>query len=91
MATGMHVTEREHECIIFCSIPSKLAMFTSTILVVAQVSNISTDLDTLANHICEEANCLKLCCVKGGNLRGGKKEATDEALATTTSEGGKRC
>ena len=90
VAASMHITEREHKHTILCSIPSKLATFTSTILVMAQVSNTSTDLDALANHICEEANHLKLCHMKGGNLGGGKKEATDEALAATTSEGSKR-
>ena len=90
-AAGVHVMEREHEHTILHSIPSKLAMFTSTILVTAQFSNTSTNLDALANHIFEEADCLKLCHMKGGNLGGGKKEATDEALATTTSEGSKRC
>ena len=86
----MYVTEREHKCTILHGIPSKLATFTSTILVTAQVSNTSTDLNALANHICEEADCLKLQHAKGGNQGGSKKEATDKALATTTSEGGKR-
>ena len=89
-AAGMHVMEREHKHTILCGIPSELATFASTILVAAQVSNTSTDLDALANHICEEADRLKLRCTKGGNQGGGKKEATDEALAATTSEGGKR-
>ena len=89
-ATGMHVTEREHEHTILCSIPSKLAMFASTILVAAQVFNTSTDLNALENHICEEADHLKPWHMKGGDQGGGKKEATDGALAATTSEGGKR-
>ena len=89
-AAGMHIMEREHKCTILHGIPSKLATFTSTILVMAQVSNTSTDLNALANHICEEADHLKLRHMKGGNQGGGKKEATDESLATTTSEGSKR-
>ena len=89
-AAGVHVMEREHEHTILHGIPSELAMFASAILVMAQVSNTSTDLDALANHICKEADHLKLWCPKGGNQGGGKKEATDEALAATTSEGGKR-
>ena len=89
-ATSVHVMEREHKHTILCSISSELAMFMSTILVAAQVSNTSTDLNALANHICKEANHLKLQHMKGGNQGGGKKEATDEALAATTSEGGKR-
>ena len=90
MAASMHVMEREHDHTILHGIPSELATFMSTILVTAQVSNTSTDLDALANHICEEADCLKLQCTKGGNQGGGKKEATDDALAATTPEGGKR-
>ena len=89
-AAGVYVMEREHERTILRGIPSELATFASTILVTAQVSNTSTDLDALANHICEEANHLKLQHAKGGNQGGGKKEATDEALAATTSEGSKR-
>ena len=73
MAAGMHVMEREHECTILCGIPSKLAMFMSTILVTAQVSNTSTDLNALANHICKEADCLKLWSVKEATREGAKR------------------
>ena len=83
-AAGVHIMEMEHECTILHSIPSKLATFTSTILTAQSTS--STDIYALVNNICEEADQLKLWHTKGQGSQGGK-EATDEALAATDSEG----
>jgi zinc knuckle protein len=50
----------------------------------------SINTDALINQICEEAEQLKIQHGCGQSSQGGKKEATDEALAITNPESGKK-
>src|SRR5579863_6480055 len=51
----------------------------------------TTDTDTLISHICEEAERLKNRHTRDQPNKGGKKEGqTDEALAATGSEAGRK-
>src|SRR6267154_2287203 len=89
-AAGVLVTEKEYEHTILRGISSELATFTSHLLSAAQIirGSATIDLDALVNQICEEANRLKSQHTKG---QGGKKDSTtDEALAASASEEGKR-
>ena len=92
-ATGVHITDKEYKCTILRGIHSELAMFVSHILSSAQIVHGSTsiNIDALINQICEEAEQLKTWRAKGQNNQGGKKDSPDEALAATSSEGGKKC
>ena len=60
-ATGVHVTEKEHERTILHGIPSELATFASHLLSSALIvhGTSTVDLDTLISMICEEADHLK--------------------------------
>ena len=91
-ATGMHITDKEYECTILQGIPSKLATFASHILSSALLihGTKSVSIEALINHICEEADWLRTQHAKGQNNQGGKKDSPDEALATTSTEGGKK-
>ena len=89
-AAGVSVTEKEYERTILRGIPSELATFASHLLSSALIikSSAPINLDALVNQICEEADRLKSRRAKG---QGGKKDSTtDEALAATAPDDGKR-
>ena len=89
-AAGVSVTEKEYERTILQGIPSELATFASHLLSSALIVHgaASIDLDALINQICEEADRLKS---RHGKGQSGKKDpTTDEALAATASDDGKR-
>ena len=92
VAAGVHITDKEYKHTILQGIPSELATFTSHILSSALLVHgaKSVSIEALINQICEEADQLRTQHVKGQNNQGGKKDSPDEALATTSTEGGKK-
>jgi len=92
-ATGVPVSDKEYERTILRGIPTDLATFTSQILSSVLVIQSATpiNINTLINLINEEAEWLKSRRMRGHSGQGGKKDATtDEALAATSSKGGKK-
>ena len=73
----------------------ELACFASAILSSACNcgSTSSIDMETLIDHICEEADQLKNCCAKlqGKDSEGKPKSTGDQALAATGSNGKPKC
>ena len=90
---GVDITDKEYEHTILCGIPSDLATFTSQIMFSATLVHHATSINVnaLVNLICEEAEWLKSQHMRGQPGQGGKKEATNEALAATSSDGKKKC
>jgi hypothetical protein len=87
------VSDKEYEHTILRGIPTDLATFASQILSSVLVIQSATpiNIDALINLINEEAERLKSRRTRGHSGQGGKKDATtDEALAATSSEGGKK-
>ncbi len=91
--TGVTISNKEYKHTILCGIPSELATFASNIVSSALIiqGTKSIDLNTLINQIGEEVDQIKGCHMQGQGGQGGKKEGfTDEALAATNSEGGRK-
>jgi hypothetical protein len=87
------VSDKEYEHTILRGIPTDLATFASQILSSVLVIQSATpiNINALINLINEEAERLKSRRTRGHSGQGGKKDATtDEALAATSSEGGKK-
>ena len=92
-AAGITISTKDYECTILRGIPEDLAKFAAHLLSSARLihSTTSIDTDTLISHICKEVECMKNRCTRDQSNQGGKKEGqTDEALAATSSDGGKR-
>ena len=92
VAAGVTVTNKDYECIVLHSIPEELAKFAAQLLSAAHLNRATTtDTDTLISHICEKAEHLRNRCTWDQLNKGGKKEGqTDEALAATGSEAGRK-
>ncbi len=92
-AARVDITDKEYECTILHSIPSNLVTFVSQIMSSATLVHHATSINVnaLINLICEEAEQLKSRHTRGQPGQGGKKEATNEALAATSSNGKKKC
>jgi hypothetical protein len=65
VAMGVCVTNKEYQHTILHGIPKELAKFASQLLLSTKlVHNIMViNTDTLINHICEEVDRLKNCCM----------------------------
>jgi len=92
-AARVTISTKDYERTVLRGIPEELAKFAAHLLSSARLihGTASIDTDTLINHICEEAERLKNRRTRDQSNQGGKKESqTDEALAATGSDGGKR-
>jgi len=92
-AAGVTISTKDYECTVFRGIPEDLAKFVAHLLSSARLihGTTSIDTDTLISHICEEAEHMKNHRMWDQSNQGGKKEGqTDEALAATSSDGGKK-
>jgi len=91
-AAGVPITQKEYQRTVLKSLPDELARFASQLLTSARVGSHILDTDALINNIIEESERLKNRCTRGQQGQGGKQKEgnTDEALAATGSEGGKR-
>ena len=93
-AAGVSVTTKDYQRTILKGIPEELACFASGILMSARLfmTAATVDMETLIDHICEEADRLKNCRAKSHlkDPRAKSSAAGDEALAATGSEGNKK-
>ena len=92
-AAGITISTKDYECTILRGIPEDLAKFTAHLLSSACLiyGTTSIDTNTLISHICKEAERMKNRRMQDQLNQGGKKEGqTDEALAATGSDGGKK-
>ena len=92
-AAGVTISTKDYERTVLRGIPEDLAKFAAHLLSSAHLihGTTSIDTDTLISHICEEAERMKNRRTWDQLNQGGKKEGqTDEALAATGSDGGKK-
>jgi len=92
-AASVTISTKDYERTVLRGIPENLAKFAAHLLSSARLihGTASIDTNTLISHICEEAERMKNHCMRDQSNQGGKKEGqTDEALAATSSDGGKK-
>jgi hypothetical protein len=92
-AVSVTMTEKEYRSAIIKALPEEMSKFASGLLTAARVLQPSTsiDPDILIDHISEEADRLSAQCKWEGGLSGkGKQSNTNEAMAATQGDGGKK-
>ena len=93
-AAGVRITDKDYQCTILRGIPEELARFASQIMTSACLAFRATQIDTnaLIDHICEESDRIKNHRSRNQQTQGGKQKEgqTDEALAATSSDSGKK-